>query len=79
MLRDPAWSRWLESDPAQETKIAVADWIEQCTLFGPPLDTENSPEGIDTSTIENAGVVVHYLAVEQDELIIVKQFVERPS
>ncbi len=63
VLRDPAWSRWLE----------------QCTLFGPPLDTENSPDGIDTSTIENAGVVVHYLAVEQDELMIVKQFVERPS
>ena len=74
VLYVPARDRWIHDfHPSTELQESVEAWAEQCTLFGPPVDTDEPDKEYGTE-IAPHGTRVSFYAIPHERLIIVRSF-----
>jgi hypothetical protein len=74
VLYEPARDAWIrQTHPSIEKQVSIEEWVEQCTLFGPP-NAGDDPDSEYSTVIAPGGVLAVFHAVPHERLIIVRRF-----
>jgi hypothetical protein len=74
VLYEHAFDRWVSDfGPPRAARLSVLEWVEQCTLFGPP-GAPGDPDKECSTEIAPHGVAASFYALPYERLIIVRRF-----